>query len=257
MPKVQRVNVAEAAEAAASSLVTARRVKGSIYINLPLIYPGGGAVTVKIDPSPDGARVSDSGFAYRELESFGLQRSFANTAANIVEAESLEVDRRAIFVDVPIEELARAICDVGIASWQVADRITGKVSEEEEAEIQEYLGERLVSIFGSSHVQADNPKIKGQYIEWDVSAVVMVNSHRAVFNAVSNHMNSISHASTAFHDLANLEKPPLLVSVVKSKAALGAKFGLLSQAGDVIEEEQSDEVYLKAAHESAHANRSH
>jgi hypothetical protein len=42
-------------------------------------------------------------------------------------------------------------------------------------------------------------------------------------------------------------KSPNLVSVVRSKAALGSRFNILAQAGKVIEEEQSDDVYLQAA----------
>lgn len=240
-------NLATVAEAVASSLVKARYLGGSTFINLPLIYPGGEFVTVKIDRHPNGVRVSDNGFAYRELESFGVQRSFANTAATIAEAETLEVNRRAIFVDVPIDQLERAICDVAIASWQVADRVIGRAADEEEAAIQEYLGERLVAIFGVAHVNAEQAKIKGQFAEWDVSAVVQTKKHLTVFHAVSNHPNSVFKTSTCFHDLAALEKPPHLVSVVRNKAALGPRYGLLSQAGRVIEEEQPDDVYLRAA----------
>jgi hypothetical protein len=53
--------------------------------------------------------------------------------------------------------------------------------------------------------------------------------------------------SAAFHDLGLPEKPPNLVSVVRSKLALGSKFNILAQAGKVIEKEQADEVYWQAA----------
>jgi hypothetical protein len=134
-----------------------------------------------------------------------------------------------------------------MASWQIADGIYGRVSEQEEREIEEHLSERLISVFGKLSVETGE-KIQGSSLnEWEVSAIVKTPQRVAVFHAVSNHMNAIFKTSTAFHDLAGLEKPPALVSVVKSKPALGKKLGLLSQAGHVIEDGQPDEAYQRAA----------
>jgi hypothetical protein len=246
---LQVVSVAEAADAAAAALVSVRHWGGSSFINLPLIYPSGSFVTVKLEQvGREAIRVSDNGFAYRELESIGVQRSFAKTANSIAEAESLEVNKRAIFVDVPHAQLSRAICDVAIASWQVADRIFSRAAEEDEAEIEDYLRQRLASVFGADHVNAEQAKIVGASTsEWEVSAVVELPNRVAVFHAVSNHSNSVFRTSTAFHDLAALDNPPSLTAVVRSKAALGPKLNLLAQAGNVIEEDQPNNVYLRAA----------
>jgi hypothetical protein len=134
-----------------------------------------------------------------------------------------------------------------MASWQIADRIYSRAADEDESEIQEYLKDRLSSIFGAEKVDLDQKLIGPSMSEWELSAVVKMPDHLAVFHAVSNHGNSVFRTSAAFHDLALLEKPPTLTSVVRSKPALGPKFGILAQAGNVIEEEQADSVYLKAA----------
>jgi hypothetical protein len=243
----KRSLVAEAAEAAASELVSVRRVGGSNFINLPILYPDGSFVTVKLDQAAHGIRVSDNGFAFRELEAIGTSRSFAKTAMTIAETLNLEVDRRAVYVDVPPEQLVRAICDVGIASWQIADKVYARAAEEDEAEIEDYLRERLTKVFGSELKEPEH-KIKGpSTTEWEVSAIVEHEGKLTVFHAVSNHANSVFRTSAAFHDLERLEKPPNLVSVVRSKSALGPRFAILAQAGKVIEEEQPDTVYLRAA----------
>src|SRR3546814_11423671 len=52
----------------------------SSYINMPLLYPDGSCVTLRIDRLSDRFRVSDNGFAYREIEDLGAERSFAGTA---------------------------------------------------------------------------------------------------------------------------------------------------------------------------------
>ena len=152
-----------------------------------------------------------------------------------------------MFVDANIDQVERAICDVAIASWQIADRIIGRAAEQDEIEIQESLKERLVSIFGSEKVEPDYKLVGPSTTEWDVSAVVKFPDHMAVFHAVANQPYSVFRTSAAFHDLANLPKPPTLTSVVRSKQAMGARFALLAQAGRVIEEEQDDTVYMNAA----------
>ena len=49
-----------------------------------------------------------------------------------------------------------------------------------------------------------------------------------------------------FHDLALIEHPFVSVSVVHDKSDMGYFLGILSQAGNVIEEDQSDPVYESA-----------
>ena len=80
-----------------------------------------------------------------------------------------------------------------------------------------------------------------------MSAVVTAGEHKAVFHAVGDHANSVYRTNTAFHDLGALDDPPALVAVVNDRKALGPKLGLLAQAGHVIESEQPDDVYRRAA----------
>lgn len=241
--------VAQAARDVSVRLIAVRQHGDSAFLNLPMVYPGGGFVTVRIDATQDGFRVSDNGFAFRELESFGAERSFPNTARNIADREALEVNRRAVFVEVPEDQLLGAVCDIGAASWKIADDIIGRISTEESdvSEIEEHLRERLSVVFGSSSVHPNHKLVGSSSNEWAVSAVVRLPDRNAVFHAVGTHPNSIFRTSTAFHDLAALEHAPALIAVVKNKAELGSKLGLLSQAGRVIEDGQPDDVYRRAA----------
>lgn len=236
-----------AVEAAMEDLIRVKRWGDKVFVNLPLIFPGGSLATVRVAPAPGGYRIDDGGFAFREIESIGAERSFNRTAAKIVERDDLGLNRRVIFVNATEDELGRAICDVALASHAIAEQIYRKAEEQEEGEIEDYLHERLVRIFGESKVE-ESKSIKGSSTNpWDVSAILHVNSHTTVFQAVGAHANSVYRASTAFHDLADLPSPPRLVAVVKDKAALGPRLSLLSQAGRVIQSDQPDEVYMRAA----------
>lgn len=229
----------------APRLVTAGKWSDATFINMPMVYPSGAFVTVRLSHTKGGIRVSDSGFAYREAESFGMGRSFSRTAQSISKLYEVEVGSRAIFVDVPVNEVERAILDVSAASHATAERIVEKADDEGEIEISELLLARLDSVF-QSQVHKGRRIAGASSTEWEVTAVTKFENRSVVFQAVSNSPISVYKASTAFHDLSALEKGPECVAVVQSKAEMGANVRILNQAGRVIEIGQPDEVFRRA-----------
>src|SRR5687768_870811 len=115
-------DVGKAVETVAHELVRFQRLNGSSFVHLPMLYPDGSSVTVKIDSTPGGLRVSDNGFAYREAEDVGAVRSFGQNKKSVAEEFGVQVGTRRIFIDTPPDGLFEAICDVASASWQLATR---------------------------------------------------------------------------------------------------------------------------------------
>ena len=244
---VLSIEVEQAVRNAVGNLVRHEKVNGRVFINLPMIYPSGSYVTVRIDQAGDRVRVSDGGFAYREAEELdAVSRYFRRTANKTGEQMGVEVGDRALYVDASIDTLHQAICDVAEASWRVADHINFSL-EEDDGELIESLTKRLAAVFGDKNVDSA-PTITGASTNpWPVSAIVKLRDHSAVFQAVSgSNANSVYRTSTAFRDLAELDNPPRLIAVVKSKAALGARLSLL-EPGRVIEEDQPDDLFVRAA----------
>lgn len=242
----ERIPIRELTAAIMPNLVTCREWGDASFISLPIVYPSGSFVTVRLTHCPAGVRVSDAGFAYREAESFGAGRSFSQTARPIAETLGVDVGRRALFADVPEHEVERAIFDVSAASHAVAEKIVTRASADAEADISAILHERLDAIFAGT-VEHDG-KIRGaSSTEWEVTAITKRHHDRAVFLVVPNFAVSVYKASTAFHDLAALDNPPHLVSVVKNKAEMRSHYSILAQAGRVIEVDQPDDAYLRAA----------
>lgn len=236
----------EVVMSASNDLVRAQEIGESIYINLPLLYPDGSFVTVRLDRIAGGALVSDAGFAYREAEDVGSARSFRRTANKFAEDYGVFVGDKLISTKSSLDEIERAICDVATVSWRVATTISDKAFEEDDAELSDELALRLKSVFGADKV-VEGERIAGQSTtEWPVSAVVTLDGHRTVFQAVSQHPNSVYRASTAFRDLAAAQRKLNLISFVRSKAALGSKLSLLAPS-KVVEETQPDELIRKAA----------
>ncbi|WP_133243824.1 hypothetical protein [Sphingomonas pokkalii] len=237
----------DAVERAVGEMLRVQHWGTQTFVSTPIFYPSGSPVTVRVSPAEGGFRIDDGGFAYRELESVGFERSFASAADKARQSESLDRDRRCLFTYADAEQLSRAISDVALASWNVADRVFKRIADQEERDIEEYLRGRLVSIFGASNLE-DRQTISGSSTNpWDVSAIIQIDGHEVVFQAVSDHANSVYRTSTAFHDLAALPHAPKLISVVKDKASMGRKLIMLSQAGRVIQSDQADVDYLKAA----------
>lgn len=241
------ITLRDAADRAARELVGVSHWGAASYVNLPLMLPSGSAATVRITQSGKGFRVDDGGFAYRELAAIGAERSFPKVADRFAEANDVEHNRRVIFASASPDELVRAICDVGMASYAVASDVFQRIAEEGAAEIEDYLRERLESIFRGVRIEPDEKVLGASSHPWTVSAALHLDSGLILFQAVGNHPYSVYKASTAFHDMNELPNPPRCVSVVKDMEAMGVNLNVLAQAGRVIQGDQSDDTYRRAA----------
>lgn len=240
--------VERAVEAVARDLVRIQRVNGSSFLNLPMLYPDGSCVTVRVDPVSGGLRVSDNGFAYREAEDSAAVRSFSRGKRRIEEEFGVQFGGKVIFADTDSDGLFEAVCIVAAASWQSAARVFSRIPDEADDTLDDELNARLKLLFGAPRVE-EHKELKGvSSVPWEVSAVVSFDDHRTVFQAVGDHPSSINRASTAFRDLSLLPRAPKLVAVVAAIDALGPRVGLLSQSGAaVIERGHADQQWRDAA----------
>ena len=242
--------IAEAVRSVARDLVSFEHWNDASFVRVPLIYPSGSGVAVRVDQLDGGTfRVSDNGIAFQELKAIGAARSFPKTAAAVTNDIGVQQNSRSVFVDAPAGQLYRAIADVAMASWQVVDRVYARMRDEDEVEIVEHLTERLIGIFGHPAVQTEGAAIVGaSTIKWPVTATVVLGGKMTAFQAVGSHPKSVWRANAAFDDLAALQSPPRLVGVVRSKRDLGPRLTLLSRSGArIIEDGQSDADYRTAA----------
>ena len=243
MPQTTRIS--EICEAIVPRLISYEDGQHAGYLNLPMLYPSGAFVTVRIAQGPNGIRVSDGGFAYRELESVGANRSFPAKARSVAADVYLNVGERTIFADVAEDEVERAILDVSAASCLVAQDIIARTSEEHEESIADILHDKLESIFPQD-VQYLSGITGASSTEWNVSAIANVGGQQAVFDMVRNHGHSVNKTCTAFQDIGALDSPPRLVAVVEKKTAMGSRYNILAQVANVLEVTQSDEAFRHA-----------
>jgi len=238
---------ASAVEVAVKQLVRLRRLAGATQVQLPLFYPSGASVAIDVEQIKGGYRVSDEGLAYREIEMVGAERSFSRVARSVADRFGVDVRPKTVFVITPTHGLATAIADVAGASVWLAQTVIDGIADHHQNKIAEHLYGRLLHIFGHGKVEPKARIVGASTNDWEVTSLVHLDGRDVIFDVVSNHHVSAFSTATKFHDVALLSKPPVAVAVVQDKKAMGAYYGILAQAGNVIQDNEPDSVIIRAA----------
>jgi hypothetical protein len=236
-----------AIERAIGQLVTVRHSSVGSYVNLPIFYPSGAAASVLVTAEGSDFRVSDAGFAYREVELVGGETAFSRRAKRLVDDLGLHVSSRIIWAHATGTELAGAIADVGSTSAKLAAEIVSRIAGSPDVELAEHLQERLAKVFGSVNVDRDTTIPGASTRPWDVSAIVRLEDHRVIFDAVGNHALKVYSTATKFRDIALLDNAPRTVAVIRSVNEMGNLYNILAQAGHVLQEDASNAAFTRAA----------
>ena len=236
-------------ESVAGQLVAIEHRPDGAFITTPIMYPSGSMAVVRADVlGHDRHFITDMGMGYLEAEMMGTSLIYARSATPIAEQAGIHFDNHAFsLLDVSRDQLAGAIIAIANASQQAVALAAYKQSEKKIAEDEERLYERLVKVFTPLHVNRDVAIVGASNTSWRVANIVRLERKITVFEPVSRHPNSITTATTKFHDLARLDDPPNRVAVVENKERLGTYLGVLSQAADVITRDAPDRTLKRLA----------
>jgi len=239
-------------EAAVRDLVRVSKFGGSTLVSLPLFYPTGTNVGVYVIPTSGAYVVTDFGLGFRECESFGADRSFSANVRRIVDAYGLEYGTgHQIRVKAKPHQLVGAIQMVASASSEVVAKVFSAAPQWDEEEVTADLYQRLVGMFGKSHVRAKASIAGASSVSWPVAARVTLNGRDILFDVVSDHHSSVFSTVSKFNDLSRLDRPVVEVAVVESKIAMGKWLPLLSQVATVIERDVTDDTIRDIVAEAA------
>lgn len=223
---------------AVKGLVRASAWGNAYLITVPLVYPSGTAVGVKVTPLRGAYIVSDSGLGFREAESYEAQRSFGAHAGRIKEEVGVEYTSDHEFRIASTErQLTSAIRKVAYASHRSAIKAFHSLPEICEQEIGAALFQRLRETFGKDNVAGDLKLAGGSNIEWPFAAQVLMGDRRILFDVVSPHWTSVVAAKSKFSDVRHLGHNTFPVAVVDSIDAMGKWLPLISQEAEVIEDD--------------------
>lgn len=232
----------------AKQLVSTEHRQGMSFVSVPLTYPSGAGVVVRVADAYPDFFVSDYGVGFEEAEMMGGSTIFSRQAPNIAKNSGVGYDQRAFFVmKASRDQLPGAIVAVANCSLEAVTMTAFKLAEKKHAEDAEFLYNKLVSVFDKSAVARDVPILGHSNTEWHVSTFVKRSGRSAIFEPVSKHHTSVFAAATKFHDISLNKNAPRLVSVVKSKADFDTYLGILSQSSSVIETGASSDVFRRIA----------
>lgn len=222
--------------AAVENLVRASAWGNAYLINLPLAYPSGSTVGVKVTPQKGGYLVSDFGLGWREAEGYEAQRSFGAHAGRIKKHVGVEYgDDHEFYFFANERQLAAAIRRVGYASHRAAIKAFNSIPEEAEQEIGAELFQRLRDTFGLENVSGDLRLAGASNITWPFAAQVLQGKRRVLFDVVSPKWASVVSTKSKFSDVRHLGAHTVPIAVVDSIDAMGKWLPLISQEAEVIE----------------------
>lgn len=234
----------------ARQLVSAEHHPGGSFVRLPLLYPSGANVVVRVNGSEDRFFVSDAGFGYQEADMMGASLIFARSGRAIAENAGVKFDNQAFFViEASRDQIPGAVVAIANCSQEATALAAYKLAERKAADNIDQLYDRLVHVFPKESV-IRNTELRGSSMtKWQISALVKITPHdrQAIFEPVTKHHTAVFSASAKFHDFALLERPPVRVAVVRRKDEFGPWLGLLSQAANVIDHDAPNATLLKVA----------
>ncbi len=236
-------------DGAIGRLISVSYINSAIMVNMPLFYPSGSEVSVRLETSKSGFHVSDASFGYREAELVGGEVGFMRRARQHVEDLGLSIsDAHEIWVDVTsAEQLTGAIATVANASYDVSHAVVRSLTEKELTTLTDSLYRRLEAIFDRKQINYQ-AKIRGATgSTFHVSACVTGGPRLLLFDAVAKHYTSVASCCTKFQDMSGIENPPNRFAVVRDKAAMGTWLALISQAATVIQDNAPDAAFKWAA----------
>ena len=250
--------VSEAVDATVKELVSSTRWRDGTIVSVPLLYPGGTNVVVKISIAPVNPkrvgtfaiRVSDFGSAFREMESVGLESAFVRSVSSMVESHDIQHTKQSIFQDITdISDLYGAVCSVSSAAWKAVSMVYDRIAVEEvnENDLRDALRQKLQNVFGFRSVST-SPIIGASSKSWEVSAVVAADKNRVAFQAVKSKAQSVYKTMALFSDIARTDVPFGRVAVLPDlHSASSEHLNMLQQTGRVLGLEADGIAFERAA----------
>lgn len=226
----------EGVKSAVAGLVRVSAWGKSYLVSVPLIYPSGTTVGVKITAGGGGYIVTDAGLGFREAEDLEAQRSYGAHAGRIKDQIGVEYTSGHEFLMRATErQLPAAIRRVAFASHRAVMKTFNSLPEVSAHEIGAELFERLRKAFGEDNVAGEMRLAGASNIEWHFAAQVVYGKRRVLFDVVTPRWSSVVSAKSKFSDVRHLGKNTVPVAVVDNIDAMGKWLPLVTQEAEVIE----------------------
>jgi hypothetical protein len=114
MADLENTKFSELIESVARDLVATEHHVGGSFIRMPLIYPSGAGIVVRVEKGDNRYFVSDWGLGYQETDLYGAGAFYVRHARPIAEKAGVGFDNQAFFVvEATREQLSGAVVTIG------------------------------------------------------------------------------------------------------------------------------------------------
>lgn len=242
--------LAAVADEAARALVQVRPGPGAdARVMLPILYPSGSFVTLRIGGGPRDFVITDDGAAAREADMAGATEFFHRAARETAERSGVRFDGNELFeIEAPADNLPGFMAIVADASRRAAQLVAERHAERLDRRLKVGLADRLKHVFGEKHVDA-RPQVSGASSHaWPFDAAARVDGRTILFAAVTPSAVSVSSAYLKLDDVRRLTDAPRTVAVLTRPAAFREDQRLiLGRAARIVDASASDDTFRRLA----------
>jgi hypothetical protein len=222
---------------------------GDGLVALPILYPGGAPVVIRVRRDDDQFIVNDQGNGYVAAEHMGGASTYLKLAPAVAAMNGVEFDGHMMFAArVTREWLPSTIIFAAAASRQAVERTAEKMTVDLEQSLRANLQDRLRHTF-RDRVSLDVEIAGGSTKKRKFAARIDAGDHVSVFDLVTPHHVSINGAIVKFQDIAQLDAPVSGVAVLSDQNKVDTgDIALLSQwASKIIPLNANDATLREAA----------
>jgi hypothetical protein len=236
-------------EDVAQELVATEHRAGGSFIRVPLLYPSGTTVVVRIQEGVDKFFVTDAGLGHQEAELMGASLIYSRHARPIADAAGVRFDNQAFFVlEASRDQLPGAVITIANCSQEATMRAADALAEQTFEDSKTRLFDRLVEVFTPKAVVKNAEVIGASNQKWRVTAIVTLPEVRPIaFEPVTKHPNSVASATMKFGDIALRDGAPNRVAVVHKRTEFGPLLTVLARSANIIEDDAPNERIRRLA----------
>ncbi|WP_342152379.1 hypothetical protein [Methylorubrum sp. SB2] len=238
------------ADKAARALIQVRRGPGlDARVTLPVLYPSGSCVGLRIGGGGKGFMITDDGGACAEADMAGASEFFHRAARETAERCGVRFDGHEMFeIEAPSEALPGFMAIVADASRRAAQLVAERQAERLDRRFRTGLADRLISVFGSDRVDI-RPQVSGASTHaWLFDAAARLGERTVLFAAVTPSAVSVSSAYLKLDDVARLPGAPDTVAVLSRHSLFRQDQRLiLGRTARIIDATASDEAFRRIA----------
>jgi hypothetical protein len=241
MTIIAKPSVVEAVNAAMRDLVSAAHRPEGSYVNLPISYPSGSEVVIRVSGGPERFFVTDFGMGFTEAELIGADKIYVRLAKQVGQAAGVGFDNHAFFsVEVDRDRLPGAMVTVANCSSEAMTITALKSAEKAAVDHAEFMIEKLERVFGADKVNRNAKIVGSSNHEWEFSAYILNGRKKSLFEFATKHAQSVASVAMKMDDVSRLDGAPNRIVMVRNKVEMGTFLGVLAHSSNIVEEKIPD-----------------